>query len=200
MADRHFRTACSALYAAPCLSGQRAQPYDLRCPVAPLLARWPHCSLIPLQQRIDLCAGRERNKMTTSSLLYDSNILGFVGRDVELDALLGKLVLFFFFFFLGHRTDYYMNSQSMQFCLCRSPPVYWLSLSPLSGRGSEAVRRHRLQLVRDGVQRRQPRGQFPTHTVPPALHRHHQICGKNMSPLLPPLRIQGLFNWMKSHF
>lgn len=49
------------------------------------------------------------------------------------------------------------------------------------GRRPEAVWSDDLQLMWDGVQRRQPRGQFPTQPVPPALPRLHQICGKTFS-------------------
>lgn len=58
------------------------------------------------------------------------------------------------------------------------PMTVFFSVFCPSGRRSEAVWSDDLQLMWDGVQRRQPRGQFPTHPVPPALPRVHQICGK----------------------
>lgn len=64
----------------------------------------------------------------------------------------------------------------MNFCI-------YLFFTLTSGCWSETVWCNDLQLMWDGVQRRQPRGQFPAHPVPPALPWLHQICGKH--PSLP---------------
>lgn len=64
-----------------------------------------------------------------------------------------------------------------------------------SGCWSETVWCNNLQLMRDGVQCRQSRGQFPAHPVPPALPRLHQICGKH--PSLPSVSLVRRHEFMK---
>lgn len=129
----------------------------LRCPAAP---RPPPQELqsrrLHLQRKSDKLAGRRTSWTMTSSSLYVY---------ILLYAMFGLYI-----------TDL-LNIKPVE--SCKEEHLRW-SYFYFLGRWTEAVWSDNLQLMWDGLQRGQPRGQLPAHPVPPAVPGLHQICGKRL--------------------